>query len=237
MGLDVINLGLPKSGTTTLNEALTRAGYAVADHRLKPDADQGQPGERPFVGALMYEGLYKYGDPAALLKDYQALTEVSFIHGGQSVWPQCDHAMLLVLRKLYPRLAFVATRRDTEAMAQSIMRWNNLGKLRIPLSNVPGLPVGYGHEIDEQMIWIDGHYEALAHWFRNDPLYLELDVAAPDARLQLERFLGRPLPWWGQANANPDGAEAAAEPEPPAAPLRQSRAQRGGKRNKGKDRR
>jgi hypothetical protein len=116
--------------------------------------------------------------------------------------------MLLALRKLHPRLCFVATRRDTEQMAHSIMRWNNLGKLRLPLSTVPGLPVGYGHEIDEQMIWIDGHYEALAHWFRNDPLYLELDVAAPDAQYKLARFLGRPLPWWGQSNINPEGPSA-----------------------------
>ncbi|MCK5502679.1 MAG: sulfotransferase family protein, partial [Tritonibacter mobilis] len=51
-------------------------------------------------------------------------------------------------------------------------------------------------------------YEALAHWFRNDPLYLELDVAAPDARLRLERFLGRPVPWWGQSNINPEDRAA-----------------------------
>jgi len=207
MSLTVVNLGLPKSGTTTLRHALTRAGYLVADHRIKAREDPNDPADRVFVGALMYEGLYKFGDPAALLGDHDALTEVSFIHGGNSVWPQCDHAMLLALRKLHPRLRFVATRRATEDMARSIMRWNNLGKLRLPLATVPGLPVGYGHEIDEQMIWIDGHYEALAHWFRNDPLYLELDVAAPDAQVRLERFLGRRLPWWGQANTNPENRD------------------------------
>jgi len=205
MGLDVINLGLPKSGTTTLKNALIRAGYRVADHRIKDQEDPADPSDRVFVGNLMYEGLYKYGDPAALLAGYTALSEVSFIYGGNSVWPQCDHAMLLALRKLHPKLRFVATRRATEEMARSIMRWNNLGKLRLPLSTVPGLPVGYGHDIDEQMIWIDGHYEALAHWFRDDPLYLEVDVAAADAPQRLERFLGRRLPWWGHSNINPDG--------------------------------
>jgi len=215
VAVSIINLGLPKSGTTTLKHALDRAGYTVADHRIKARETPDDPADRVFVGALMYEGLYKYGDPLALLKDYDALTEVSFIYGGTSVWPQCDHAMLLALRKLHPKLCFIATRRATEELARSIMRWNNLGKLRIPLSTVPGLPVGYGHEVDEQMIWIDGHYEALTHWFRTDPLYLELDVAAPDARSKLERFLGCDLPWWGQSNINPedrDTPETGAEP-------------------------
>ncbi|TNJ42772.1 sulfotransferase [Phaeobacter sp. B1627] len=219
MSLEIINLGLPKSGTTTLKRALTEAGYSVADHRVKSLEDKTNPADRVFVGALMYEGLYKYGDPAALFKGVQALSEISSIYGGHSIWPQCDHAMLLALRKLHPELRFVATRRDTEALAHSIMRWSNLGTQRIPRSTVPGLPPGYGHEIDEQMIWIDGHYEALAHWFRDDPLYLELDVAAPDAAMQLERFLGREIPWWGQANINPKDRETDLRPAPPKEPL------------------
>ncbi|NIZ14209.1 sulfotransferase [Phaeobacter sp. HF9A] len=206
MSVQVINLGLPKSGTTTLHHALKAAGYRVADHRIKTaDAEDK---ERCFVGTLMYDGLYRHGDPLALLRDYDALAEVSFIHGGQSIWPQGDHAMLLALRRLHPKLRFVATRRDTEELADSIMRWNNLGTGRLPRAQVPGMPKGYGHGIDEQMIWIDGHYEALAHWFRDDPLYLELDVAAPDAQQRLADFLGRPMPWWGRANVNKGGDTA-----------------------------
>ena len=215
MSLEIVNLGLPKSGTTTLRRALTEAGYKVADHRLKARENKNDPNDRYFVGALMDEGLFKFGDPTARLKDIQALTEVSYIFGRNSVWPQCDQAMLLALRKLHPKVRFVATRRDTEEMAHSIMRWNNLGRERLPTSTVPGLPAGFGHEIDEQMIWIDGHYEALAHWFRDDPLYLELDVSALGAQSELERFLGRPLPWWGQANVNFRAAMATAPPPHP----------------------
>ena len=35
MTVEIINLGLPKSGTTTLKHALTQAGFSVADHRIK----------------------------------------------------------------------------------------------------------------------------------------------------------------------------------------------------------
>ena len=34
MSLRIVNLGLPKSGTTTLAEALRQAGLTVADHRF-----------------------------------------------------------------------------------------------------------------------------------------------------------------------------------------------------------
>ena len=42
--LRVINLGLPKSGTTTLARALRKAGLHVADHRIKPvQTDDARP--------------------------------------------------------------------------------------------------------------------------------------------------------------------------------------------------
>lgn len=202
MSLKVINLGLPKSGTTTLGKALAQAGYTVADHRLR-DREEDKPGKRRiFVGSLLYKGLYERGDPMAFLDGYDALSEISFIHGKFSVWPQFDFAMLKVLKNLNPDLKFIATRRDAESHSRSIMAWNNLGKARLPASTVPGLPIGYGKTAEQQTIWIDGHYEALKQWFREDPDYLEINVADPDAQERISTFLGRDLPWWGKANVN-----------------------------------
>ena len=64
------------------------------------------------------------------------------------------------------------------------------------------MPIGYGKTADQQMLWIDGHYEALKHWFRDDPRYLEINVAEPDAQQKISAHLGRDLPWWGKANVN-----------------------------------
>ncbi|MBE1298103.1 sulfotransferase [Phycobacter azelaicus] len=202
MSLKVINLGLPKSGTTTLGKALAQAGYTVADHRLR-DREQDKPGKRRiFVGSLLYKGFYERGDPMAYLQEYDALSEISFIHGKFSVWPQFDFALLKVLKDLNPDLKFIATRRDAQSHSRSIMAWNNLGTARLPASTVPGLPIGYGKTAEQQMIWIDGHYEALKHWFREDPDYLEINVADADAQERISTFLGRDLPWWGKANVN-----------------------------------
>ncbi len=202
MTLEVVNLGLPKSGTTTLARALQEAGYKVADHRLK-DKEEDRPGKRRiFVANLLYRGLYEHDDPMALLPDYSAISEMSFIHGNHSVWPQCDFTMLRALKARYPALKFIATRRDAAAHSASIMRWNNLGTTRLPNNPVPGLPVGYGKTTGEQIRWINSHHDALRHWFRDDPDFLEIDVADDDAQNRVATFLGREMPWWGKANVN-----------------------------------
>ncbi|MGR3758848.1 sulfotransferase [Roseobacteraceae bacterium NS-SX3] len=202
MSLKVVNLGLPKSGTTTLGKALSLAGYTVADHRLRSREEDIQGKRRIFVGWLLYRGLYEHGDPMALMREYDAVSEISFIHGKYSVWPQFDFALLKAIRDLYPGVKFIATRRDAESHSKSIMAWNNLGSTRLPASTVPGLPIGFGKTPEEQMIWIDGHYEALKHWFRDDPDYLEIDVADPEAQARVSAHLGCDLPWWGKANVN-----------------------------------
>lgn len=202
MSLAVVNLGLPKSGTTTLAHALKRAGLNVADHRLK-EREEDKPGKRRvFVANLLYRGYFETGDPAALIPEYDAITETSFIHAGFSFWPQCDFHLLMALRAHHPEVRFVATWRDPAALSASMMNWNNLGKARLPASHIPGLPPGFGKTEAEQVRWIESHYASLRHWFRDDPAFLEIDVADPEAQAKVGRHIGRDLPWWGQANVN-----------------------------------
>lgn len=200
--MKVINLGLPKSGTTTLAKALSRAGMQVADHRVKTKEASADSGDRVFVAQLIYQGLYGCGDPLAELKEFDALSEISFVHNKASIWPQCDFALLFILQELYPDLKFIATRRPTEAHVHSIMAWNNLGTQRLPRASVPGMPVGFGTDPEDLMLWVDGHYAALAHWFRGSQRFLELDISRDDAASELGSFLDLDLPWWGAANVN-----------------------------------
>jgi hypothetical protein len=213
MTLQVVNLGLPRSGTTTLARALHHAGYKVADHRLRDPAPcpaRAHLCERPlFVADLLYRGYFGTGDPGALLPDYTAIAEMNMLRGGRSLWPQADFGLLLALRAHHPGLRFVATRRPPEAIAASMLRWNNLGQTRLPARDVPGLPAGYGRNAGELARWIGAHHAALDHWFRDDPAFLALPVAAPDAQDRLTRFLRRPVPWWGRANTSPPVATAA----------------------------
>ena len=204
MTLVVVNLGLPKSGTTTLAKALRLSGLAVADQRIRGRNTTSMPEMKgAFVADLLYRGYFETGDPATYMPDIMAISEMSMLRGKTSLWPQCDFALVAALKAHHPGIKFLASRRDAFAMSQSMLAWSNLGIARLPDSAVPGLPPGYGGTSKERMQWIEGHYAGLRQLFRDDPGFLEFDVADPEARTKIAAFLGRDLPWWGKLNANP----------------------------------
>lgn len=203
MSLLAVNLGLPKSGTTTLARALRRAGLRVADHRIRKHQTGDETLHGAYLGELLYQGHFTGGDPAERLGGFDALTEVSVLHGGRSLWPQTDLALIEALRRHHPGVKFLASRREAFEMSQSMLAWADLGISRLPQANVPGLPTGYGETSKERIQWIEGHYATLARWFAGDPDYMEYDVTDPEAPAKIGAHLGRDLPWWGKANANP----------------------------------
>ncbi|WP_254919118.1 sulfotransferase family protein [Oceanicola sp. 22II-s10i] len=206
--LRVINLGLPKSGTTTLGNALKSAGLKVADHRIRARQTDDPEIARLFVGDLLYRGYFHTGDPLAELEEFDAVAEVSHLAGKHSVWPQMDFGLIEAIREHHPGVRFVATQRRAKALSRSMLAWSNMSQ-RLEQADIPGLPHGYGHTTVERVMWIKAHYAHLRRLFRgHSDQYLELDVAAPDAREQLSDYLGIEVPWWGRANVNPDGLGA-----------------------------
>lgn len=202
MSLRVVNLGLPKTGTTTLARALKIAGFKVADHRIKPRQTQNDALHHAFVAELIYEGYFRSGDPAGLLHEFTAISELSCLRGGRSLWPQMDFGIIDAIRTHHPEVKFVATRRASWDVSQSMLAWSDLGIERLPSGAVPGLPPGFGETSKERETWIDAHYAHLAAIFRDDPVYLELDVAAPNAKDRLANHIGANITWWGRANRN-----------------------------------
>jgi hypothetical protein len=203
----IINLGLPKSGTTTLDHALQSAGLLVADHRIRRDTAPMPEFAGTPVAFQMYEGYFKDGDPLARLRGYDALGEINILRRNMSLWPQCDFGLLQTIRVLHPETKFVASYRAPEKISDSMMRWNNLGTQRIPNLQLPGLPAGYGKSPEDQIRWITAHYLFLETIFAGDPNFLLLDMAAPDAKDQLADFTGLPITWWGKANVNAKAGE------------------------------
>lgn len=198
----VINLGLPKSGTTTLARALRRAGLPTADFRLPQDGEACAASQQAYVGALLYRGYFQTGDPLAFLQDFEALSEISVQRSGQSFWPQTDPALIRTIRTLHPQVKFVASWRDPLALSDSMLRWSNLGTHRLPAGAVPGLPEGFGATTAERVRWIKGHYQTLEDLFSGSGQLLRYDTKAPNAAERLSAYLGIDLPWWGHANAN-----------------------------------
>lgn len=202
--LRVINLGLPKTGTTTLSRALRRAGMKVADWKIRSKQTGNDAIVGKHVGSLIYRSYFDTGDPLAALDEFDAVTEMSFVKFNFSAWPQTDWAVLSAIMDHHPGAKFVLSHRDPAKTAASMKNWSNLGEKRLPVNAVPGLPRGFGQNVGELETWVRGHFAFCRHVFAGSDRFLEYDVEDADAPKQIGAFLGRDLPWWGQVNRNPD---------------------------------
>lgn len=204
----IINLGLPKSGTTTLAHALRLSGLRVADYRIRRRQTPDVTLHNTFVGEKLYEGYFTTGDPLHGLDIFDGFSEISALRDGVSYWPQMDFGVIQAIRTHHPGAKFVATWRPAEALSNSMLRWSNLGTERLPEGDIPGLPAGYGKTAEQRVLWICAHYAHLEQMFTDDPAFMLLDVSSADAAGLLGDFLGREIPWWGKANRNPTKAKA-----------------------------
>lgn len=200
--LRVVNLGLPKTGTTTLARALRRAGMKTADHRIRDEQTDDATLHGAYVADLLYKGYFETGDPGAYLTEFSALSEISLLRDGQSLWPQMDLALLRAIKAHHPEVRFLASMRDAFKLSQSMLAWSDLGTARLPQSAIPGLPQGYGDTTKERVQWIEGHYATLEAVFGDDPNFFAFSIEGDDVRERLSEFLGVKLPWWGHINRN-----------------------------------
>ena len=200
--LVVVNLGLPKSGTTTLARALREAGFTVADYRIRKGQTHRPDLRGRYVGGRIYHGYFTSGDPLTELGEFDAFTEVSVLRAAQSFWPQTDFGVIEAIRSHHPGAKFLASSRDAADHAMSLLRWSDLGSHRLPRHTIPGLPRGFGETNHERIRWIEAHHAFLRRIFEGRDDFLEYDIADPQAPAKIGAFLGRDLPWWGRANAN-----------------------------------
>lgn len=210
--LRVINLGLPKSGTTTLGVALRASGLKVADWKVRKFQSANPEVARHFLGDLMYRGYFETGDPLHWLDEFDALSEINVVGGDLNRWPQTDWGLLSAIIERHPGAKFILSYRDAEAQADSMIRWTNLGRKRLKMFDVPGLPGRYGREPGDLVRWIDGHNRFCRQVFAGNPNFLEYDILDEEAPQKIGAFLGLPIRWWGKVNDNP--ADEAAELAP-----------------------
>ncbi|MCD1626347.1 sulfotransferase family protein [Seohaeicola saemankumensis] len=212
--LRVVNLGLPKTGTTTLAHALRLTGMSVADYRIRRRQTKDTGLHGAFLAERFYNGYFHTGDPLEGLEAFDAFSEISSLREGHCLWPQTDWGLISAIRAHHPGTVFLASWRDPQALSDSMLRWSDLGTERLPRNNVPGLPAGYGATTAERVRWITAHYDHLRALFRDDPAFLLYDIADPAAPAQIGAHIGRKLTWWGRANKNltaaqKDGTKAA----------------------------
>ena len=200
--LRVVNLGLPKTGTTTLAHALRLTGLKVADYRIRRRQTDDTALHGAYVARRLYDGYFNSGDPLDGLEAFDAFSEISSLREGHSLWPQMDWGLISAIRAHHPGTRFLASRRDPRDLSDSMLRWSDLGTERLPRHDIPGLPAGYGATTAERIRWITAHYDHLHALFRDDPALLVYDVADPQAPARIGAHIGRELTWWGRANRN-----------------------------------
>ncbi|MGC1505665.1 MAG: hypothetical protein WA782_16170 [Sulfitobacter sp.] len=198
----IISLSLPKSGTTTLAIALRHAGLNVIDWRIRDTQTFREDLKDQLIAPLMYEDYFDSGDPFARFDEFHAITEMSAINRKMSMWPQTDSGMLEAILKHHPGARFLLSLREPEAVANSIMGWNNLGRARLPRNDVPGLPRPYGGNVKNLTQWVNGHYDFCARFFRGSSNFLAYELEEENVHHKISRFLSLELPWWGKANVN-----------------------------------
>jgi hypothetical protein len=111
---------------------------------------------------------------------------------------------LAAIEHHHPDVRFVLSRRAPADVASSIMRWNNLGKERLPRANVPGMPQGFGASEAELIQWIEGHYAFCDRIFQGQSNFLAYRPDDPQTPARIGAFLGLKLNWWGKANTTED---------------------------------
>lgn len=198
--LRIINLALPKTGTTTLTDALRHAGLTVADWKIRKGQSTQDGLTGKHLGKIIYTDYFTSGDPLARLSEFDAINEMSMVNSEASLWPQTDWGLLSAIAAHHPGVKFVMTTRDPAKAADSMMRWNSLGKTRLPLADVPGLPRGFGKRNQHLEQWLTGHYSFCRRVFEGHDNFMEYDIEDPDAQTRLSSYLGIDLPWWGQSN-------------------------------------
>ena len=198
--LRVVNLALPKTGTTTLTDALRAAGLTVADWRIRPGQSKRDDIPRMHVGKIIYDDYFNTGDPLARLDEFDVINEMSVVREDRSLWPQTDWGLLSAIAAHHPGVKFILTMRDPEKTANSMMRWNNLGKRRLPQADIPGLPRGFGRSEAHLVRWQQAHYAFCHHVFRDAPNFMSYDIEDSEAPAKISTYLGLDLPWWGQSN-------------------------------------
>lgn len=189
--MELFNLGLPKSGTTTLHEALRRSGLRSAHWKVP----------RRIIGRNITTHFNAGRDPLTDLREYDAITQADYISDGLSFWPQMDIALLTALRAHHPECRLLLWTRAPAKVASSILRWHDL-RQRLGTMGAPGLaPVDAGSEA-ALVAWIEGHYAQMRRHFGHLPDFMEIDVEDPGARDKLGAFLDRKITWWGKSNVN-----------------------------------
>jgi hypothetical protein len=176
---EVFQLGLGKSGTTTIKKYFADSyDYNVTcGEELTALIQAEVDARRPLLDAARTRCPHFY------------ISELMRVY-----WPAESIALQLTdlhaLRVGAPRALFVHCARNTTKWVSSVARWNSL-QTRLAQRDLPGLPLGTGQRLKELADWYEGTNAQIAFHFAHRSNYVRVDVDSLASLRALERFCGR----------------------------------------------
>jgi len=191
MALRVFVLGLPKSGTSTLQDSFLKADLKSLHWHTK-SVDK-------YAGNSMYSRWFKGEDIMADFPDFDAVTQADLLTKSTSFWPQMDPAMLRGLSEQNKGLKFILNIRDPRHIANSMEKWGNFME-RLYTVGAPGMPPRSATNKRRVIQWIEGHYRNTKDLFEGSEEFMTYDIEDTDANVRIGSFIGTQLNWWGHSN-------------------------------------
>ena len=198
--LPIINLGLPKSGSTSLRDFFS-CGNLTASHFKCNGAPCG----------MCVDQNLQAGRPALHgCGDYHVWAQLDWAPIGLPIQKkkQCFFPQLSALKELheqYPEATFVLPTRPPRHWIASVDNWQHADyRMREVLAacNLPGLPSGRKPSDTELASFYVQHSRTVRTFVANHPSHtlIEFDLEEPDVAQKLALVSGVPATCWGKSN-------------------------------------
>lgn len=193
----LLNVGLPKSGSTSLSAFLMCAMPGRRDWVAHQMCKRTATGFRVPCGTCIMRNIKGRMPPLQGCGEYSAITQLDWTpyHDPQDcIFPQVSY--LEMLTDAYPDAVFTLPLRSSQSWASSVGRWNPkpedptvIFEQRMRRCNLPYLPVGSNRSLAEMY---ELHTAYIRGFFRNRPhlKLVEFDIASQSAGVVLATALG-----------------------------------------------
>ena len=187
-----INLGFPKSGTSSLYDYYTCGNVGSSHHKCKLETC----GECVFANV---EAGRAPLDSCGNYAFYGQLDIDGIGYDSEGSWPGDKHALcyfpqlsaLQELHDAYPTARFTLTTRPPAHWLASVDGWGL--RDRLVDCNLPGLPEGKGADDQELMAWFSSHLDTVREFVAANPSHgplLEIDIEDDSTGQVLEEATG-----------------------------------------------
>eukprot|EP00581_Thalassiosira_minuscula_P020191 CAMPEP_0183720338 /NCGR_PEP_ID=MMETSP0737-20130205/12976_1 /TAXON_ID=385413 /ORGANISM="Thalassiosira miniscula, Strain CCMP1093" /LENGTH=306 /DNA_ID=CAMNT_0025950185 /DNA_START=271 /DNA_END=1191 /DNA_ORIENTATION=+ len=205
-----INLGFPKTGTTSLHSFFACAGYRSMHYRCGPSVACAE-----CIRSSVEEG--KGNKPLANCGKAEAYSQLD--NGSHGNFPQVQYLEQIV--ESYPNATFLLTFRNVSNWYHSLTHWppiNTEGQLHMSdglmIANIlPEFPSGVGNNEEEFSAWFCTHVERVREVIsRLNRTLVEIDIDNPNVAEYVTDVFDIHTSCWGHTNINknlhPSGNES-----------------------------